>query len=105
MSTCRDCGQDITFRYISGVCTPIHLDGYCPGRSPYSADTLRRAVHTRCPRCSQMVYLVRHNGGSVWIDELGPPWPKHPCFETDAGRPATQSWTSASTLPDRGWRK
>jgi hypothetical protein len=27
---------------------------------------------------------VRHNGGSVWFDELGWPWPKHPCYEEDS---------------------
>jgi len=34
------------------------------------------------------VYFVRHNGGSVWFDELGPPWPKHGCFDEhrDEGR-------------------
>jgi len=26
------------------------------------------------------VFFVRHNGGSVWFDQLGPPWPKHECF-------------------------
>ena len=26
---------------------------------------------------------MRHNGGSVWFDELGPPWPKHGCFDDD----------------------
>jgi hypothetical protein len=26
---------------------------------------------------------VRHNGGSVWFDELGWPWPKHGCFFDD----------------------
>lgn len=24
---------------------------------------------------------MRHNGGSIWFDELGPPWPKHGCFD------------------------
>ena len=23
---------------------------------------------------------MRHNGGSVWLDDLGQPWPKHGCF-------------------------
>jgi hypothetical protein len=99
MSTCRDCGQDITFRYISGVCTPIHLDGYCAGRSQYSDDSLRHAVRTCCPRCPQMVYLVRHNGGSVWLDELGWPWPKHSCFDSGASRLPANS----SSVPN--WRK
>lgn len=26
------------------------------------------------------MFFVRHNGGSVWFDELGWPWPVHPCF-------------------------
>jgi hypothetical protein len=29
---------------------------------------------------------VEYNGGCVWLDELGPPWPKHPCFD-EKGQP------------------
>lgn len=32
---------------------------------------------TKCPECGEEVYFVRHNDGSVWLDELGWPWPKH----------------------------
>ena len=35
---------------------------------------------TRCHYCNKPVYFVRHNGESVWFDELGQPWPKHPCY-------------------------
>jgi len=38
---------------------------------------------TRCPKCHAPVYFVRHNGGCVWLDSLGHPWPKHPCFDDD----------------------
>src|SRR6266545_1581539 len=38
---------------------------------------------SNCPRCGASVYFVRHNGGSVWFDELGSPWPKHGCFDED----------------------
>jgi hypothetical protein len=38
---------------------------------------------TTCPKCGAEVYFVRHNGGSVWFDELGFPWPKHECFDDD----------------------
>lgn len=38
---------------------------------------------TTCPKCGAPVYFVRHNGGSVWFDSLGPPWPKHECFVDD----------------------
>lgn len=36
---------------------------------------------TTCPECGADVYFIRHNGGSVWVDELGWPWPKHGCFD------------------------
>jgi hypothetical protein len=38
---------------------------------------------TSCPICGASVYFVRHNGGSVWFDDLGPPWPKHVCFDDE----------------------
>ena len=36
---------------------------------------------TTCPICGATVYFVRHNGGCVWLDSLGWPWPKHHCFD------------------------
>ena len=36
-----------------------------------------------CPRCGDTVFFVRHNGGSVWFDDLGQPWAKHGCFDDD----------------------
>ncbi len=38
---------------------------------------------TSCPICGASVFFVRHNGGSVWFDSLGKPWPKHACFFDD----------------------
>lgn len=38
---------------------------------------------TSCPRCGAKVFFVRHNGGSIWFDELGFPWPKHASFDDD----------------------
>ncbi len=33
-----------------------------------------------CPVCGASVYFYQSpNGGRVFFDELGPPWPKHPC--------------------------
>lgn len=38
-----------------------------------------------CPVCGEDVYFYRsENDGRVFFDELGPPWPKHPC--TDSSR-------------------
>ena len=50
-------------------------------RSTWECDGFCRP--TRCPLCGAQVYFVRHNGGSVWFDDLGPPWPKHGCFEEE----------------------
>lgn len=35
---------------------------------------------TKCPECGENVWFIRHNSGSIWVDELGWPWEKHACF-------------------------
>jgi hypothetical protein len=36
--------------------------------------------NARCPVCGADVFFYRSpDGGAVFFDELGPPWPKHPC--------------------------
>jgi hypothetical protein len=36
--------------------------------------------NARCPVCRQSVFFYQSpNGGRVFFDDLGPPWPKHPC--------------------------
>lgn len=103
MSTCDYCGEEIVFRYVDGVLRPIHLHGgwctaatshrtYGPVSAPATpapsyrisscaADDMCRP--TTCPICGERVFFVRHNGGAVWFDELGYPWPKHACFDDD----------------------
>lgn len=49
-----------------------HRDGFCRP--------------TSCPLCGDRVFFVRHNGGSVWFDDLGAPWPKHGCFDHGSPR-------------------
>lgn len=35
-----------------------------------------------CPVCGQLVYFYSNKSGSrVYFDEIGPPWPKHPCTD------------------------
>lgn len=54
------------------------------GTSFATSDTEARSTFkTSCPKCGGPVYFVRHNGGSVWLDDLGDPWPQHPCFSDD----------------------
>ena len=38
-------------------------------------------VRRSCPKCGKNpVWFIHYNGGSVWVEILGPPWTKHPCF-------------------------
>jgi len=93
MSICRDCGQEVTFRYINGVCVPMHASGDC-GEWSIDEDAVSKTTHIKYPPCGQMVWLVRHNGGSVSLDELGLPWPKHRCFDSESsGTNSTPPYT------------
>ena len=71
--------------------------------------------NARCPMCQVRVYFYRsHYGGTAYFDELGPPWPKHPCMDTRAAAtgsrksllPAIQraSQPSAGQRRESGWR-
>lgn len=50
-----------------------------------------------CRSCGGSVYYYEHpNGAKVLFDQLGPPWPKHPCYEpkltvTNATEPASKN--------------
>jgi hypothetical protein len=95
MGTCKYCGEEIEFRYIDGRCVPIHpgggwecsgsgsstriVDYHRPREWAWRNEDFCRP--TTCPECGEKVYFIRHNGGSVWVDELGWPWPKHACFD------------------------
>jgi hypothetical protein len=40
------------------------------------------APNATCPVCKASVYFYANSNGSrVFFDELGPPWPKHPCTD------------------------
>ena len=75
---CQFCGGEIVFRVIRGNTVPIHQGSRdCVGREFYRKNQEGIAHPTRCPRCNQPVFFLRNNGGSVWLEELGWPWPKH----------------------------
>src|ERR1017187_788364 len=81
---CQFCGGEIVFRMIRGVVTPIHQGkANCIGRSLYRNDQEGIPHHTKCPKCGGDVIFLRSNGGSVWLQSIGWPWPKHPCFDYD----------------------
>lgn len=101
MPTCKYCGEEIEFRHVGGQIIPIHPNGgwHCgtwSGEDAGGSGSSRLEVRefeesnegftrpTNCRECGARVFFVRHNGGSVWFDDLGWPWPKHGCF--DKGR-------------------
>lgn len=73
--------------------TPTIANG---GIRVWSESSFTRPTH--CPECGADVYFIRHNGGSVWVDELGWPWPKHACFDKPTEPTYSFStWTAKSS--------
>ncbi|MEV4536233.1 DUF1707 domain-containing protein [Asanoa sp. NPDC049518] len=73
--------------------------------------------NARCPVCGASVYFYSSGHGSrVFFDEIGPPWPKHPCTDDPTRRvtlaggrqaPSLREFNatrSASTVRDRRWK-
>lgn len=62
-----------------------------------------------CPVCGDKVYFYWNDAGSrVYFDDLGPPWPKHPCTDRPSGTKrlrVSSSSRAATTSPwrDAGW--
>lgn len=80
----------------------VHHDS----RSPeYEADYWQHeSSHTnpnaRCPVCTEKVFFYRSpDGGAVYFDSLGPPWPKHPCTDQEDAR----SSMDAPAEKKEGW--
>jgi len=47
--------------------------------------------NAQCPVCGAAVFFIRpQNGGNLWLDSMGPPWPKHPCMDVLAGPQTTR---------------
>ena len=52
-------------------------------RRPLQATADYVIPNARCPACGVPVFFYQSPaGGRVFFDELGPPWPKHPCMDT-----------------------
>lgn len=62
--------------------------------------------NARCPVCRQSVFYYQSpNGGRVFFDELGPPWPKHPCTSTQQPRHAWIIGGAPSSAPEFTYRR
>lgn len=105
MAFCYHCGEEIEFINNGFGPIPIHPSGSCSGRGGgygggHSYSSFRSTSdgevfefpfitylsyvnpNARCPVCGASVYFYQSPyGGRVFFDELGPPWPKHPCTD------------------------
>jgi hypothetical protein len=60
--------------------------------------------NARCPVCGSAVYFYcSSDGGRVYFDELGPPWPKHPCIDR-TGALSRSSEPNAKRWDKDGWQ-
>lgn len=82
------------------------LSGYSADKGMTSAYLVPNAT---CPVCGDRVFFYGNEHGSrVYFDELGPPWPKHPCMDepetrrrrvkSDAPMPAIRTASEASVI-------
>lgn len=57
--------------------------------------------NARCPECGALVFFYQNASGSkVFFDDIGPPWPKHPCtdFVVSSGGRSNQSAKTDTSL-------
>lgn len=57
---------------------------------------------TTCPVCGEAVFLfISEHSGRVFFDELGPPWPKHPCTNAASASPLVKPISSSDHVSTR----
>lgn len=64
----------------------------------YKRTTCFVEPNARCPVCGEPVFFYSNmNGSKVFFDDLGPPWPKHPC--TDNSNLSLSKLKSNNNIP------
>jgi len=110
----------VIFRYINGICTPLFSNGnrtttsskkkinsqkIAINNSPFFSIESFTIPGAKCPVCGDTVFFYQScNGGKVYFDELGPPWPKHPCTNREINTEQIVSKTNAKNM-DFLWQK
>jgi predicted RNA-binding Zn-ribbon protein involved in translation (DUF1610 family) len=114
VAKCNRCGQQITFRKVDGKTIPIHLNGRCTGgyggrpvryiTQPVAAkeifDEPRSYLNpnAKCPVCGKSVFFFQSEyGGRVFFDDVGWPWPKHPCTDHAVAQHNTTIYAPSGT--------
>ena len=62
--------------------------------------------NARCPVCGISVFFFQSpDGGRVFFDELGPPWPKHPCTDADGSRRKVHAPSVVASARTPSWER
>lgn len=84
----------------SGSSSIYFRDELVTARADQSATARYVYPNAVCPECGQPVFFYQNEYGSrVYFDELGPPWPKHPCTDQTAIAKARYSLPRDAIVP------
>jgi hypothetical protein len=62
--------------------------------------------NARCPVCGASVFFYQsENGGRVFFNDLGPPWPKHPCTSNPMNGAPLPPASNDTSIKLPGWQK
>ena len=77
-------------------------EGQAPTFTTYDSFTIPNAS---CPVCGANVFFHQSPmGGRVFFDELGPPWPKHPCTDNPKLAVGRSHAGQASKSSEPAWK-
>lgn len=82
-----------------------------PNSSPFNIMSIDRENYQTfvnpnaiCPVCGAPVFFYQSEyGGRVFFDELGPPWPKHPCTDSKSEVIKTNIFSNEPSWLKEGW--
>lgn len=97
------CGFGVSggIKFLFGMQKSLRFDGVESITYPHVAS---HTPNAKCPSCSEPVFFYKNEHGSaVFFDELGPPWPKHPCTDSSKHVPFVESLPKASKAESQGW--
>ena len=95
-SVCTTCGEEVEFRYYAGAVRPFGCRCSSWGNGGRASKPTKQAARPQsflspqsylnpnacCPICGANVYYYENERGSkIFFDDVGWPWPKHPCTD------------------------